>query len=103
MHVPGRRGRLDGLKSTHIDHVILLKQAGKNSHEHICQSLELFGREVMPELQNDPAQAAWKQGAMNGEIKLADIDTQAFTDRCGQARDQRRGGEGGGGLAGLCS
>ena len=24
-------------------------QAGKNRHEHICESLELFGREVLPE------------------------------------------------------
>ncbi len=32
-----------------IDQVILVSQAGKNRHEHICESLELFGREVMPE------------------------------------------------------
>ena len=36
-------------RSSHIDQVILLNQAGKNSHEHICNSLELFAREVMPE------------------------------------------------------
>jgi hypothetical protein len=40
--------------ASHIDLVILLDQAGKNSHEHICKSLDLFGREVMPEFQNDP-------------------------------------------------
>ena len=43
-----------------------------------------FGREVMPEFQNDPAQAAWKQGVMSGEIKLEEIDTEAFTDRYGK-------------------
>ncbi len=26
-----------------------LEQAGMNKHEHICDSLELFGKEVMPE------------------------------------------------------
>ena len=38
----------------------------------------------MPEFQNDPAQAAWKQGVMSGEIKLEEIDTEAFTDRYGK-------------------
>ena len=26
-----------------------IQQGGKNRHEHICQSLELFAREVLPE------------------------------------------------------
>jgi alkanesulfonate monooxygenase SsuD/methylene tetrahydromethanopterin reductase-like flavin-dependent oxidoreductase (luciferase family) len=78
------RKKLKRFQGSHIDQVILLNQAGKNSHEHICESLELFGREVMPEFQNDPAQAAWKQGVMSGEIKLEEIDTEAFTDRYGK-------------------
>jgi alkanesulfonate monooxygenase SsuD/methylene tetrahydromethanopterin reductase-like flavin-dependent oxidoreductase (luciferase family) len=31
-----------------IDQVIFVMQAGKNRHEHICESLELFAREVLP-------------------------------------------------------
>jgi alkanesulfonate monooxygenase SsuD/methylene tetrahydromethanopterin reductase-like flavin-dependent oxidoreductase (luciferase family)/putative sterol carrier protein len=31
-----------------VDQVIFVSQAGKNRHEHICESLELFGREVLP-------------------------------------------------------
>jgi len=38
--------------------VILLNQAGKNSHEHICESLELFAKEVMPEFEHDPEHEA---------------------------------------------
>jgi hypothetical protein len=64
--------------------VILLNQAGKNSHEHICESLELFSKEVMPEFEHDPEHEAWKQGVMSGAIKLEEIDTQAFTDRYGK-------------------
>jgi alkanesulfonate monooxygenase SsuD/methylene tetrahydromethanopterin reductase-like flavin-dependent oxidoreductase (luciferase family) len=78
------RRKLKRFQGSHIDQVILLNQAGKNSHEHICESLELFGREVMPEFQNDPVQAAWKQGVMSGEITLEEIDTEAFTDRYGK-------------------
>ena len=43
------RKKLRRFRTSHIDQVILLNQAGKNSHEHICECLELFAREVMPE------------------------------------------------------
>jgi len=32
-----------------IDQVIFLQQGGKNRHEHICESLQLFGDQVLPE------------------------------------------------------
>ena len=32
-----------------VDQVVFVSQAGKNRHEHIMESLELFGREVLPE------------------------------------------------------
>jgi alkanesulfonate monooxygenase SsuD/methylene tetrahydromethanopterin reductase-like flavin-dependent oxidoreductase (luciferase family) len=32
-----------------IDQIILLQQAGRNKHEHICESLELLAREVLGE------------------------------------------------------
>jgi alkanesulfonate monooxygenase SsuD/methylene tetrahydromethanopterin reductase-like flavin-dependent oxidoreductase (luciferase family) len=31
-----------------VDQVIFVSQAGANRHEHICESLELFAKEVMP-------------------------------------------------------
>ena len=53
-------------------------------HEHICKSLELFAREVMPEFKHDPEHEAWKIAVMSGDIDLEEIDTQAFTDRYGK-------------------
>jgi alkanesulfonate monooxygenase SsuD/methylene tetrahydromethanopterin reductase-like flavin-dependent oxidoreductase (luciferase family) len=32
-----------------VDQVIFVSQAGRNQHEHICESLELFAKDVMPE------------------------------------------------------
>jgi alkanesulfonate monooxygenase SsuD/methylene tetrahydromethanopterin reductase-like flavin-dependent oxidoreductase (luciferase family) len=32
-----------------VDQIIFVKQSGRNRHDHICESLELFGREVLPE------------------------------------------------------
>src|ERR1700704_2278704 len=32
-----------------VDQIIFVSQAGKNQHQHICESLELFAAEVLPE------------------------------------------------------
>jgi len=78
------RRKLAKFETSHIDQVILLNQAGKNSHEHICESLELFAKEVMPEFQgHHAAHEAWKAKVMNREIELEEIETAAFKDRYG--------------------
>jgi alkanesulfonate monooxygenase SsuD/methylene tetrahydromethanopterin reductase-like flavin-dependent oxidoreductase (luciferase family) len=41
-----------------VDQVVFVSQAGKNQHEHICESLELFGRQVLPEFKDRDAKAA---------------------------------------------
>jgi ferritin-like metal-binding protein YciE len=80
------RKKLAKFESSHIDQVILLNQAGKNRHEDICESLELFANEVMPEFQEHHAQhEAWKAGVMGREIELEEIETAAFKDRYGKA------------------
>jgi alkanesulfonate monooxygenase SsuD/methylene tetrahydromethanopterin reductase-like flavin-dependent oxidoreductase (luciferase family) len=85
------RARLRRFEESNVDQVILLNQAGKNTHEHICESLDLFAREVMPEFHaNIPAQAAWKEKVLAGEIELEEIDTQPFRDRYGPNSVQLR-------------
>ena len=59
--------------------MILLNQAGKTSHKDICDSLELFAREVMPEFHGrQAAQDDWKADVLSGKIVLEDLDTQKF-------------------------
>jgi alkanesulfonate monooxygenase SsuD/methylene tetrahydromethanopterin reductase-like flavin-dependent oxidoreductase (luciferase family) len=78
------RKKLRKFQSSNIDQVILLNQAGKNAHEHICESLELFAKEVMPEFHAaEPEHQAWKKKVMSHEIELEEIDTSAFKDRYG--------------------
>jgi alkanesulfonate monooxygenase SsuD/methylene tetrahydromethanopterin reductase-like flavin-dependent oxidoreductase (luciferase family) len=78
------RNKLRKFATSHIDQVILLNQAGKNTHEHICESLELFAREVMPEFHAaDILQQDWKRQVLAGEIALEEIDTAPFRDRYG--------------------
>lgn len=43
------RNFLRGYEAVGVDQVIFVSQAGRNQHEHICESLELFARDVMPE------------------------------------------------------
>lgn len=38
-----------------VDQIIFLQQGGKNRHEHICESLELFGAEVLPRFEEGRA------------------------------------------------
>ena len=78
------RKKLQKFRSSNIDQVVLLNQAGKNTHEHICESLELFAREVMPEFQAaHPELLKWKEKVLNREIDLEEIDTTAFKERFG--------------------
>ena len=36
-------------EETGVDQVIFIQQGGRNRHDHICESLELFASDVMPE------------------------------------------------------
>ena len=74
------RRRLRKFEKSNLDQVILLNQAGKNTHEDICSSLRLFAEEVMPEFQaRDAAHQEWKQCVLHGEIEIEEIDTEPFT------------------------
>jgi alkanesulfonate monooxygenase SsuD/methylene tetrahydromethanopterin reductase-like flavin-dependent oxidoreductase (luciferase family) len=56
-----------------VDQVIFVSQAGRNRHEHIMESLELFGRDVLPEfMERDEAAQKAK------EARLAPVIEQAL-------------------------
>ncbi len=70
-HAPGigtpddMRDHLKDLQAAGVDQVIFLQQAGRNSHEHICEALDLFAKEVMPDFK---AQAADRERAKQEEL-----------------------------------
>ena len=41
------RAHLNEYQSAGVDQIIFMQQAGRNRHEHICESLQLFADEVM--------------------------------------------------------
>ncbi|MBV1699989.1 MAG: LLM class flavin-dependent oxidoreductase [Hyphomicrobiales bacterium] len=59
------RRHLQGFADNGIDQVIFLQQAGRNRHDHICESLELFAAEVMPEFR---AKAAAREARKAEEL-----------------------------------
>ena len=53
------RAHLRKFEACGVDQVTFIQQAGRNRHDHICESLEVFGTEVMPEFKEreDPTRA----------------------------------------------
>lgn len=47
------RQHLARFQEAGVDQVIFLQQAGRNTHQNICESLELFAEKVMPDFSKD--------------------------------------------------
>ena len=63
---------LRGYEEAGVDQVIFVSQTGRNRHEHICESLETFSREVLPEFaERDPAHQAAKQERLAPAVAAA--------------------------------
>ena len=74
------RKRLRDLRDAGVDHVTFLMQMGKTKHEHICESLELFGKEILPEFLDDDEKRVKAK-----EVELAPYVEKAF-ERIGGRR-----------------
>jgi len=49
------RAHLKKFEDVGVDQVSFIQQGGRNKHEHICEALTLFGKEVMPEFKERAA------------------------------------------------
>jgi alkanesulfonate monooxygenase SsuD/methylene tetrahydromethanopterin reductase-like flavin-dependent oxidoreductase (luciferase family) len=66
------RNHLRKFEQAGVDQVTFIQQAGMNQHEHICQALELFAAEVMPEFKARTAEReARKQAELAPYIEAA--------------------------------
>ena len=63
-----------------VDQVIFTAQAGKNRHEDIMESLELFGREVLPEFMEREERAVKDRARRNDEMTNALMPRKPETD-----------------------
>ena len=55
-----------------VDQVVFISQAGRNTHEDVCDSIQRFAREVMPEFkERDPRLVKEKAARMEGILERA--------------------------------
>jgi alkanesulfonate monooxygenase SsuD/methylene tetrahydromethanopterin reductase-like flavin-dependent oxidoreductase (luciferase family) len=84
------REHLRKFEQAGVDQVTFIQQAGMNKHEHICESLELFAADVMPEFKEREAErlrrkqeelAPYIEAALARKVampQLADEDIPTF-------------------------
>ena len=66
------RRHLREFADTGVDQVIFIQQAGRNRHEHICESIELFASDVLPEFHAEEAgRAARKEEELAPYLEAA--------------------------------
>ncbi|TDJ42958.1 MAG: LLM class flavin-dependent oxidoreductase [Gammaproteobacteria bacterium] len=76
------RVHLKKFETAGVDQVTFIQQAGRNKHEHICEALELFAAEVMPEFKARGAEreqkkneelAPYIEAALARKVKMAEL------------------------------
>ncbi len=72
------RAHLAAFEASGVDQVAFIQQGGRNQHEHICEALDLFTREVMPEFK--------EREARRQKAKMAEL--QPFIEKA-MARKER--------------
>ncbi|MGE3601705.1 MAG: LLM class flavin-dependent oxidoreductase [Dehalococcoidia bacterium] len=66
------REHLRKFENAGVDQTVFIQQGGKNRHEHICEALELFAAEVMPEFkEHEAARQAQKMDELAPHIEAA--------------------------------
>jgi hypothetical protein len=58
------------IEDSGVDQIEFIQQGGKKRHDHICQSLELFAREVLPEFE-EREEAKHEPSASNRSLHLS--------------------------------
>jgi alkanesulfonate monooxygenase SsuD/methylene tetrahydromethanopterin reductase-like flavin-dependent oxidoreductase (luciferase family) len=57
------RTHLGHFEESGVDQAVFIQQGGRNKHQHICESLELFAQEVLPEFKAREIERARKKEA----------------------------------------
>jgi hypothetical protein len=101
------RGYIRSMEDAGVDEIIFVMQAGNNRHDHICESMELFAAEVMPEFtesrparpNGSPRRCSASASSARSTSTLPSATTRSWPSRTEQRRRPvagpcRRGGPG---------
>jgi len=72
------RAHLRKFADVGVDQVIFIQQGGRNRHQHICESLELFASDVMPEFKEHEAERERAKAERLGPAIAAAIKRKTF-------------------------
>jgi hypothetical protein len=75
------RDHLRAFADAGVDQTVFIQQGGKNKHENICEDLELFAKDVMPEFKEQEAERVRKKDA-----ELAPFVEAAFERKARKAQ-----------------
>ena len=98
------RAHLLGFAAAGVDQMIFIQQAGKNKHEHICEAIELFAREIMPSLKEGEEErerrkaeelAPYIEAALARKARMAEVrpDQIVGVESIGLALERRQAGD----------
>jgi alkanesulfonate monooxygenase SsuD/methylene tetrahydromethanopterin reductase-like flavin-dependent oxidoreductase (luciferase family) len=83
------RAHLRGFAETGVDQVAFIQQGGRNRHEDICSSLELFAKDVLPEFKEKEEErqrkkmeelAPWLEKAMARKERMKALRDEEIPD-----------------------
>ena len=67
-----------GFEESGVDQTVFIQQGGRNKHEHICEAMELFAKDVMPEFRaREIEREKKKQGELAPYVEKAMARKQA--------------------------
>jgi alkanesulfonate monooxygenase SsuD/methylene tetrahydromethanopterin reductase-like flavin-dependent oxidoreductase (luciferase family) len=72
------RRHLIGFQEAGVDQVIFLQQAGRNTHQQICESLKLFAAEVMPAFKAEATERERRKAADLAPAAAAALQRKAW-------------------------
>ena len=73
-----------------VDQSVFIQQAGNNKHEHICESLEIFARDVMPEFKEFESGTCGAQGRRARALHRGSVQAQGRAQRDDGRAPRRR-------------
>ncbi len=84
------RLHLRAFQEAGVDQVIFMQQAGRNRHDHICESLELFAGEVMGEFAEGRGGARGEEGGRARTVHRSGVGAQGVDAAFARRRNPGR-------------
>ena len=93
-HARRHEAAFEGFQEAGVDQVIFMQQAGRNKHQHICESLELFASDVMRDFKAEVAAREARKAAELAPFIAGGAGAQKMDEAARRGRSAGRQGVG---------